>query len=47
MKGWVKLFNQYDLYTKKNLYYCDEEISNLKEYYTQLIEKYLPKVLYW
>ena len=42
---WVKIFNKYDLYTKK-----DEEINieKLKKYYDKLISKYFPsKYLVW
>ena len=43
---WVKIFNKYDLYTKR-----DEslDLDNLKEYYDKLIKKYLSPdgVLRW
>jgi len=47
MKGWVKLFNQHDLYTKKDTNYTAEEMGELRQYYTELIEKYLPAQLDW
>lgn len=25
MKGWIKLFNQHDLYTKENSYFTEEK----------------------
>ena len=47
MKGWVKLFNQHDLYTKKNVSYTEAEMRELRAYYTTLIDKYLPAQLNW
>ena len=47
MKGWVKLFNQHDLYTKRDRSYSEKELAQLKEYYSGLIDKYLPHVLSW
>ena len=47
MKGWVKLFNQYDLYTKKNVHYTKQKIKSLKDYYSKIIEKYIPNTLFW
>jgi len=47
MKGWVKLFNQHDLYTKRDVKYSDQELAELKAYYTSLIDKFLPPVLNW
>ena len=43
MKGWVKLFNQHDLYTKKNTYFSDEKLEEMRQYYDGLIKKYLPE----
>jgi len=45
MKGWVKLFNQHDLYTKKNTMFTDEKMAEMREYYDGLIQKYLPATL--
>lgn len=47
MKGWVKLFNQHDLYTKKDVHYSVEELAELREYYTTLADKYLPAELWF
>ncbi|KAL1514982.1 hypothetical protein AB1Y20_004057 [Prymnesium parvum] len=45
MKGWVKLFSQHDLYTKKNIYFTEEKMAEMREYYDGLIKKYLPEKL--
>lgn len=44
MMPWVKLFNKYDLYSK-----ADEEmnIEDLKEYYRELVEEFLPMQIDW
>jgi inositol oxygenase len=42
MLQWVKLFNPYDLYSKSPE---PPDWNKLKGYYTELIEKYLPKTL--
>lgn len=42
MLKWVKLFNPYDLYSKCPV---QPDWKELKSYYTELIEKYLPKTL--
>jgi len=42
MLKWVKLFNPYDLYSKSPE---PPDWNKLKGYYTELIEKYLPKTL--
>jgi inositol oxygenase len=47
MLGWVKLFNQHDLYTKANTYYSEEELVELRAYYAALVEKYLPGELHF
>lgn len=47
MKGWVKLFNQHDLYTKRDVAYSAAELDELRSYYTTLIDKYLPEELDW
>lgn len=47
MKGWVKLFNRHDLYTKENIAYTPEQLQTLREYYSELIKKYLPATLKW
>lgn len=41
MKPWVQRFNRYDLYTKTNIKYTDQELGQLKEYYNSLIVQYL------
>jgi len=45
MKGWVKLFNQHDLYTKRDTRYTADELDEMRRYYTTLIDKYLPAQL--
>ena len=45
MKGWVKLFNQHDLYTKKNTHFSAEKLEEMRQYYDGLIKKYLPERL--
>ena len=47
MKGWVKLFNQADLYSKVDKIYSQEEIEKLNEYYIPIINKYLPNKIYF
>lgn len=47
MKGWVKLFNQHDLYTKRDQLYSESELQELRRYYTSLADKYLPPMLDW
>ena len=47
MKGWVKLFNQHDLYTKKDVRFTATEMREMRAYYTTLIDKYLPAQLDW
>ena len=47
MKGWVKLFNQHDLYTKRDVPYTERELGELREYYGSLVDKYLPAELDW
>ncbi len=42
MLKWVKLFNPYDLYSKCPV---PPDWKELKSYYTELIDKYLPKTL--
>lgn len=42
MKQWVKKFNEFDLYTKENRDYTTDEIHKLRQYYDNLITKYLP-----
>ena len=44
IKKWVKLFNEYDLYSKENKPINKEE---LKEYYMPIIEKYCGTELYF
>ena len=44
MKFWVQLFQKYDLYTKVNI---EKNEYQLKEYYTKLINNYLPKIIKW
>ena len=31
-KGWIKLFNQHDLYTKEAKAYTEQEMATLREY---------------
>jgi inositol oxygenase len=45
MKPWVQRFNKYDLYTKDNTSYTESQLSKLKHYYSNLINKYLPEPL--
>lgn len=47
MKGWVKLFNRHDLYTKRDEPFTESEVEALRAYYTRLIEKYMPAELEW
>lgn len=44
MMEWVRNFNQYDLYTKR-----DErmDVAQLKPFYTELIDEYFPSQLAW
>ena len=44
MKPWVKLFNNYDLYTKEDI---ESDEIKLREYYSKIVNKYLPKELWW
>jgi len=37
MKRWVKTFNKYDLYTKKNI---ETDVEKLRNYYSKLVLKY-------
>ncbi|KAI8847886.1 inositol oxygenase [Chytridium lagenaria] len=41
---WVKLFNEFDLYSKADGVY---DVKEVKEYYLGLMKKYLPEVLEW
>eukprot|EP00320_Phaeocystis_rex_P006331 CAMPEP_0119056818 /NCGR_PEP_ID=MMETSP1178-20130426/1384_1 /TAXON_ID=33656 /ORGANISM="unid sp, Strain CCMP2000" /LENGTH=830 /DNA_ID=CAMNT_0007037587 /DNA_START=62 /DNA_END=2554 /DNA_ORIENTATION=- len=45
VKGWVKLFNQHDLYTKRDTPYSEVELAEMRAYYSTLIDKYLPAKL--
>jgi len=45
MKGWIKIFNQHDLYTKKNETFSQQKLAEMHEYYDGLIKKYLPPTL--
>ena len=47
MKGWVKIFNQYDLYTKRNTPYTEGELAAMHTHYDGIIKKYLPEQLAW
>ena len=38
--GWLKLFNKYDLYTKKNEVYHPKKLENLKKYYFDLFKEF-------
>ena len=42
---WVKLFNQHDLYTKRDTLYSAAELAEMKAYYSTLVDKYLPAQL--
>jgi len=46
-KGWVRLFNQHDLYTKEARTYTEAEMAEMRMYYSGLIAKYLPEELDW
>ena len=39
MLPWLKLFNQYDLYTKSDTLY---KLYDVKDYYTELLHKFFP-----
>lgn len=39
VKGWIKLFNTHDLYSKTH---NTIDLATVKDYYTQLIDKYIP-----
>ena len=41
----VKLFNQHDLYTKRNSHFSNEKMAEMRGYYDGLIKKYLPERL--
>ena len=43
MKPWVQEFNKYDLYTKRDVPYTEEELRKLREHYLGLIHKFLPR----
>ena len=45
MKPWVQLFNRYDLYTKSDKDYSPDELEQLKSYYSELIQEFLPTIL--
>ena len=45
VKGWVLLFNQHDLYTKRDTLYSAAEMVEMRAYYAALAEKYLPATL--
>lgn len=45
VKGWVKLFNQHDLYTKRDTLYSEAEVAQMRAYYAAIADKYLPAVL--
>ena len=42
MKARVLEFNQYDLYTKRNTPFTDEEIADMKKHYDALVTKFAP-----
>jgi inositol oxygenase len=44
MKGWVKLFNQYDLYTKQDI---PTDLQSLRKFYSPIVNKYFPKEFYY
>ena len=39
LKGWIKLFNAHDLYSKKNSWV---DLQLVKPYYEELAKKYIP-----
>ncbi|MCH9610419.1 MAG: hypothetical protein S4CHLAM81_12790 [Chlamydiales bacterium] len=41
---WVKLFNQYDLYSKSE---NEVDVEKLKPYYQELINQFFPKTIQW
>jgi hypothetical protein len=45
MKPLVQQFNQYDLYTKENRPYTEEERTEMTAYYADLIGRFLPPVV--
>jgi inositol oxygenase len=45
VKGWVKLFNQHDLYTKRDTRYTEAEMAEMRAYYGAIADKYLPAEL--
>jgi len=47
MKGYVKLFNLSDLYSKDSHIFSSHEINELNKYYQPIIDKYLPQNLYF
>lgn len=47
MKGWVRLFNGHDLYTKHDQVYTTVQLDHMHQYYDTLIKKYLPEELMW
>jgi hypothetical protein len=44
MFRWVRLFNQYDLYTKSD---GRPDVQQLRPYYLELIDEFLPGTLDW
>jgi inositol oxygenase len=47
MKKTLQAFSKYDLYTKSYELFDDQKISDLKEYYTKLMNKYLGGLELW
>ena len=47
MKGYIRLFNLSDLYSKDTKIYTSDEIDELNKYYIPIINKYLPEHLYF
>ena len=44
MMTWLRLFQQYDLYTKND---DPLDIETLRPYYKELVEEFLPDAVLW
>jgi inositol oxygenase len=44
MLAWVRRFNPYDLYSKSDI---RPELKDLKPYYTELIDEFIPGRIRW
>lgn len=47
VKGWVRVLNAADLYSKEDVPLSEGEVAELKAYYTPLVAKFVPPVLMW